>query len=53
MKNPSHMIGCPGVLNIGMIIATITCALIGFMGYWKFGDNTKGSVTLNLPLDET
>ncbi|CAH2241053.1 jg17590, partial [Pararge aegeria aegeria] len=52
MKTPTHFIGCPGVLNIGMFFVVSLYALVGFFGYLKFGDETKGSITLNLPQDE-
>nr|XP_018911529.1 PREDICTED: proton-coupled amino acid transporter-like protein pathetic isoform X1 [Bemisia tabaci]XP_018911531.1 PREDICTED: proton-coupled amino acid transporter-like protein pathetic isoform X1 [Bemisia tabaci] len=49
MKNPGHFLGCPGVLNIAMIIVVNLYGCVGFFGYLKYGDETKGSVTLNLP----
>lgn len=51
MKNPDHFIGCPGVLNIGMVLTAILYASVGFFGYLKFGEETKGSITLNLPVE--
>lgn len=52
MKTPTHFIGCPGVLNIGMFCVVTLYSLTGFFGYMKYGDSTQGSVTLNLPKDE-
>lgn len=52
MKNPSHFLGCPGVLNIGMGFVVTLYAVTGFLGYLKFGDATSGSITLNLPIDD-
>lgn len=52
MKNPSHFLGCPGVLNIGMAFVVILYASVGFLGYLKYGDDTRVSITLNLPLNE-
>lgn len=52
MKTPSHFIGCPGVLNFGMAFVVSLYAIIGFLGYWRFGDRTEGSITLNLPKGE-
>lgn len=52
MKHPEDFLGYCGVLNIATVIIVIPYIIIGFMGYWKYGDNTKGSITLNLPEDE-
>lgn len=52
MKTPTHFIGCPGVLNTGMFFVVSLYATVGFFGYLKYGDETQGSITLNLPQDE-
>lgn len=52
MKTPSHFIGCPGVLNIGMAIVVTLYTGVGFFGFLQYGDDTKGSITLNLPVTE-
>lgn len=52
MKTPQNFIGCPGVLNIGMFVVAVLYTTVGFFGYWKYGDETKGSITLNLPTEE-
>ena len=52
MKNPNHFIGCPGVLNIGMAFVVGLYATVGFLGYLRYGDETKGSITLNLPVED-
>lgn len=52
MKNPTHFLGCPGVLNFGMAFVVGLYALVGFLGYLKYGDETKMSITLNLPVDQ-
>lgn len=52
MKTPQNFIGCPSVLNIGMTVVVILYTAVGYLGYLKYGPDTKGSVTLNLPLDE-
>ncbi|CAG9761643.1 unnamed protein product [Ceutorhynchus assimilis] len=52
MKNPRHFIGCPGVLNFGMFFVVLLYASTGFFGYLKYGMDTEGSITLNLPQDE-
>ncbi|XP_023315117.1 proton-coupled amino acid transporter-like protein pathetic isoform X2 [Trichogramma pretiosum] len=48
MKTPSHFLGCPGVLNIGMFFVVSLYSTVGFFGYLKYQDDTKGSITLNL-----
>jgi proton-coupled amino acid transporter len=52
MKTPSHFIGCPGVLNFGMAIVVTLYTGVGFFGFLQYGDDTKGSITLNLPVTE-
>ncbi|XP_055378661.1 proton-coupled amino acid transporter-like protein CG1139 isoform X2 [Condylostylus longicornis] len=52
MKNPKHFIGCPSVLNIGMGTVIASYTLVGFFGYLKYGNETKGSITLNLPIED-
>lgn len=49
MKKPQHFLGCPGVLNAAMITVVVLYAIIGFVGYVRFGDEVEGSITLNLP----
>uniref|UniRef100_A0A1A9W4P4 Amino acid transporter transmembrane domain-containing protein n=1 Tax=Glossina brevipalpis TaxID=37001 RepID=A0A1A9W4P4_9MUSC len=52
MKNPAHFIGCPSVLNLGMGVVVSLYTLVGFFGYLKYGAETKGSITLNLPVED-
>ncbi|XP_067008859.2 proton-coupled amino acid transporter-like protein pathetic [Anabrus simplex] len=52
MKHPDHFLGCPGVLNISMTIVVAVYSVIGFFGYLKYGEETQGSITLNLPVEE-
>ncbi|XP_039287162.1 LOW QUALITY PROTEIN: proton-coupled amino acid transporter-like protein pathetic [Nilaparvata lugens] len=49
MKTPKHFIGCPGVLNIGMIILVTLYSITGFFGFLKYGAATDDSITFNLP----
>jgi len=49
MKTPKQFSSMFGVLNVGMAIVTSLILLTGFMGYLKFGENVRGSLTLNLP----
>lgn len=53
MAKPQHFLGCPGVLNTAMGTVIVLYAVIGFFGYVRFGDESKGSITLNLPLEDT
>lgn len=52
MKNPSHFLGCPGVLNIAMTLVVTLYSIIGFFGYVRYGNKTEGSITINLPPEE-
>jgi len=52
MKNPDHFISKIGILNIAMAIVVVLYAVIGFLGYIRFGDEVEGSVTLSLPAEE-
>ncbi|GJQ79436.1 hypothetical protein Trydic_g16295 [Trypoxylus dichotomus] len=52
MKTPTHFIGCPGVLNTGMFFVVSLYASVGFFGFLKYGNETEGSITLNLPQHE-
>lgn len=49
MKNPHNFISCPGVMYIGMIIIVLLNTLVGFFGYWKYGEDVMGNLILNLP----
>lgn len=49
MKKPKQFSTAFGVLNVGMVIVTSLIVLTGFMGYLRFGDAVRGSLTLNLP----
>nr|CAD7416888.1 unnamed protein product [Timema poppensis] len=52
MKTPRHFLGLCGVLNQGMSGVTLIYIMLGFLGYLKYGDETLGSITLNLPPEE-
>lgn len=49
MKTPQDFSGLSGVLNTGMVIVASLYTSVGFFGYLKYGENVKGSITLNLP----
>ena len=38
-----------GVLNISMTLIIILFIRFGFFGYLKYGEDIKGSISLNLP----
>ncbi|CAH0717468.1 unnamed protein product, partial [Brenthis ino] len=52
MTKPQEFLGCPGVLNIAMTAVVALYAFVGFCGYLSFGEEVRGSLTLNLPKDE-
>lgn len=52
MKTPQNFIGICGVLNQGMAGVTMVYILLGYLGYWKYGSEALGSITLNLPIEE-
>jgi solute carrier family 36 (proton-coupled amino acid transporter) len=52
MKKPENFSAVVGVLNVGMVFVTGIYVSFGAIGYWKYGEATEGSLTLNLPTDE-
>ncbi|CAG9562915.1 unnamed protein product [Danaus chrysippus] len=52
MTKPQQFLGCPGVLNIAMTAVVALYTFVGFSGYLNFGEEVRGSLTLNLPQDE-
>ncbi|KAH9641181.1 hypothetical protein HF086_004568, partial [Spodoptera exigua] len=52
MKKPQDFLGCPGVLNSAMSAIAVMYGFVGFIGYLKYGDEARGSLTLNLPQEE-
>ncbi|KAK7601201.1 hypothetical protein V9T40_008642 [Parthenolecanium corni] len=49
MKTPKSFGGATGVLSQGMTIVTILYVLMGFVGYVRYGECVRGSITLNIP----
>ncbi|XP_055629907.1 proton-coupled amino acid transporter-like protein pathetic isoform X2 [Toxorhynchites rutilus septentrionalis] len=52
MKHPQHFLHPFGVINIAISFISTMYIITGFFGYARYGPDTKGSVTLNLPNDE-
>ncbi|XP_045534024.1 proton-coupled amino acid transporter-like protein pathetic [Papilio machaon] len=52
MKKPQHFLGCRGVLVIAMTLIMILYTTLGLFGYFRYGDALRGSITLNLPIDD-
>lgn len=52
MKKPKKFSRPAGVLNIGMVFVASLFIIVGFVGYWQWGELVKGSVTVNLPETE-
>ncbi|EDW78864.2 uncharacterized protein Dwil_GK12488 [Drosophila willistoni] len=51
MATPEKYIGCFGILNIAAVIVVFSNLLFGVLGFWRYGDEIRSSVTLNLPSD--
>ena len=52
MKDKKAFLGNVGVLNLGLVIVIALDNATGFYGYLKYGEETRGSITLNLPNDQ-
>ncbi|KAH8268794.1 hypothetical protein KR018_007172, partial [Drosophila ironensis] len=53
MEHPEQYVGWFGVLDIAIFVVIISYSIFGVFGYWRFGDDIEGSVSLNLPTKET
>lgn len=51
MQKPQEFLGKPSVLLIAMVAVTVLYTIMGVLGYVRFGDDIRGSITLNLPTD--
>ncbi|KAI9588533.1 hypothetical protein GQX74_004378 [Glossina fuscipes] len=51
MANPKDYLGCTGILSLASLFTLIIYAGFGFVGYWRFGCQAYGSITLNMPSD--
>ena len=52
MRKPREYLGSCGVLNRGMVPIVLLYIFLGFFGYLQYGENAKGSITLNLPNED-
>ncbi|XP_059061996.1 proton-coupled amino acid transporter-like protein CG1139 [Achroia grisella] len=52
MKKPRHFLGFPSVLVVAMSIIVFLYGTLGMFGYFRYGDVLRGSITLNLPIEE-
>jgi solute carrier family 36 (proton-coupled amino acid transporter) len=52
MAKPQKFLGFPSVLLIAMVCVTVMYTVLGFLGFIRYGDEIKGSITLNLPTDD-
>ncbi|XP_023944341.2 proton-coupled amino acid transporter-like protein pathetic isoform X1 [Bicyclus anynana] len=52
MKRPEHFLGCPGVMVVAMTFIMLLYCILGLFGYFRYGDALRGSITLNLPMDD-
>ncbi|VVC32157.1 Amino acid transporter, transmembrane domain [Cinara cedri] len=52
MKNPKKFGSMFGVLNFSMLPISLLYTFVGLLGYLKYGENTTGSITLDLPSEE-
>ncbi|XP_021709821.1 proton-coupled amino acid transporter-like protein CG1139 isoform X2 [Aedes aegypti] len=51
MKHPQNFLGTCGVVSQAIAFLSILYIATGFFGYARYGDDTKASITLNLPSD--
>lgn len=52
MKEPMKF-GSPfGVLNVSMLPTSVLYLFLGLFGYLEYGENTAGTITLNIPQNE-
>lgn len=48
MRQPKKFTGCCGVFAVSMIVVGTIYGTLGFMGYWRFGEEVMGMITDNL-----
>ncbi|GJQ67749.1 hypothetical protein Trydic_g16554 [Trypoxylus dichotomus] len=52
MKTPKYFGGWFGIYNRSIAILLSLNTALGFLGFWKYGEETKPSIALNLPPDD-
>lgn len=52
MDKPQQFLGYPSVLLIAMFVVIVMYTVLGFLGFARFGEEIRGSITLNLPTNE-
>lgn len=52
MEKPKSYVKPLGIMNLGMTVVLGLYIFLGLFGYWKYGEEAKGSVTLNIPQDK-
>ncbi|KAH8280335.1 hypothetical protein KR018_002879, partial [Drosophila ironensis] len=52
MAHPKEYLGIFGVLNMAVFSILLSNTLVGFVGYWRFGEEVHASITLNIPQNE-
>ncbi|KAH8322500.1 hypothetical protein KR067_001352, partial [Drosophila pandora] len=53
MRTPERYLGPCGILNQAMAFVIFFYAAFGFLGYWRFGQNTSNSILQDLPASDT
>ncbi|XP_062132870.1 glutamate transporter polyphemus isoform X1 [Drosophila sulfurigaster albostrigata] len=52
MAEPKKYLGWLGVLSVAAILICILYIFFGLIGYWRYGDATEATITLNIPVEE-
>ncbi|XP_052132896.1 proton-coupled amino acid transporter-like protein CG1139, partial [Frankliniella occidentalis] len=53
MADPAAFTGPFGILNAGMAVVITLYAVLGFFGFYQYGDDVQDVITLSLPVDWT
>ncbi|KAK3932262.1 Proton-coupled amino acid transporter-like protein [Frankliniella fusca] len=51
MATPAAFTGLCGILNSGMAVVITLYAVLGFFGFYQYGEHVRDVITLNLPED--